>query len=172
VIILTMHDAPELLQAAFASGVRACIQKKRFAGPGCRCAPVRCRIACRRRRNCKRNVVARLAPSGNICSHWHWLIGRNSRLVWIRLLAPLPGCGFGVVADPGWLAIARTPRVPSSHASGVQEASPEGWQEIRLGSSHPYRRADWVMVADPGWLAIARTPPACSPARRAGRRLD
>jgi len=27
VIILTMHDAPELLQAAFASGVRACIQK-------------------------------------------------------------------------------------------------------------------------------------------------
>ena len=26
-IILTMHDAPELLQAAFASGVRACIQK-------------------------------------------------------------------------------------------------------------------------------------------------
>ena len=26
-IILTMHDAPELLEAAFASGVRACIQK-------------------------------------------------------------------------------------------------------------------------------------------------
>ena len=26
-IILTMHDAPELLRAAFASGVRACIQK-------------------------------------------------------------------------------------------------------------------------------------------------
>jgi hypothetical protein len=28
----------------------------------------------------------------------------------VRLLAPLPGCGFGMVADPGWLAIARTPR--------------------------------------------------------------
>ena len=49
-------------------------------------------------------------------------IGRNLLLARVRLLAPLPECGFGTVAV-------------ISHASGVQEASPEGWQEISPGWS-------------------------------------
>src|SRR4029453_5996808 len=81
----------------------------------------------------------------------------------MRLLAPLPGCGFGMVANPGWLAIARTPRATilarlrrargqpggstSDHgffsfkAPGVEEASPEGTE------------------ATPGFFSS--TPPAC-----------
>jgi hypothetical protein len=89
---------------------------------------------------------------------------RQLTVVRVRLLAPLPGCGFGMVANRGGsLSLAhpgyhpRTPpackrparragrRLPgwahrpgcrsTSHASGVQEASPEGWQEISPGWS-------------------------------------
>jgi hypothetical protein len=55
----------------------------------------------------------------------------------------------------GSLSLAH-PGLPSSHASGVQEASPEGWQEMGCGFGR---------VANPGWLAIARTPRATILAR-------
>ena len=63
-------------------------------------------------------------------------IGRNLLLARVRLLAHLPGCGSAMVAEPG---VARY----RSHASGVQEASPEGWQKFSdcLSCQHVFARS-------------------------------
>jgi len=60
------------------------------------------------------------------------LVQIDSQADWLRLqskrfaaLAPLPGCVPLTSINPGWLAVARTPGLYSSHASGVQKKCSE-----------------------------------------------